>query len=193
MISLFIFSFFTSDGWGKCTYQVRSEDIQLQFTGYKFTSKKGVNGTFKKLKWAFSSKSASLQEALSSASVWIDLHSIDAGNIARNKNIIKGLFLTQGRYIRGLIHQVAPNARPSSAILKLFWGNSEMEIPLTILQRHKSLLLKGTLNLIQVGAAKAFKTLAKICRPLHRGKDGQPKTWPDVDLEVIIKYSQQCS
>ena len=181
-----------TSSWAQCI-KVESKDIQLQFTGYKFTEKVGVSGKFKRVQWAVAPQAKDLPTLLTSASVWIDSHSIDAGQVARNKNLIKGLFrhIPGGRYFRGLITSAAPDGK--TATLKLFMGQIETEIPVTVQQTPSQLTLRGTLDLIQAGAKKAFEAMAKLCGPLHRGKDGKRKSWPTVDLEVVAKYSSQCS
>lgn len=182
--------------WGKCRYQIDPKDVALTFTGYKFTEKTGVSGRFKAIQWAFAQKAKNLATLLNSASVWIDSHSIDAGNAARNSNITRGLFrnLVGGRFIRGHLVDVAKDRR--SATLKLSLGSRiETMLPLNIEhnQSAKTFTLSGTLDLIKAGAGKAFAALSKVCGPNHRGKDGKIVSWPTVDLLVQAKYTEQCT
>ena len=181
------------NAWGQCLYQISPEDIKLKFTGYKFTHKTSVSGSFKELQWSLAREATPLPSLLASASVWINTHSIDAGNAARNRNIIQGLFkqIPHGHYIRGVVNKVAPGGQSLS--LKLFLGDIETQIPMTVKKTPEVLILNGSLNLINSGLGSAFNALAKICGPLHRGKDGKRKTWPTVDLELRARYREQCS
>ena len=181
---------FTSLAWGTCRYRVATPE--LSFTGYKFTEKTGVSGRFQTIEWAFIQEGPSLSSILASSSVWIDSHSIDAGNTARNKNITKGLFRNLGgRTIRGLISQMKGD---KLAHLKLFMGEREVSLPLTVTDDKRGhLTLKGSLDLVAVGFQQAFSALEKICRSLHRGKDGKSKTWPVVNLVIKATYTKECS
>lgn len=192
-ITIILLLFYAIAGWGKCTYLVNPQDIELKFTGYKFTEKVAVSGSFKDIKWSFASGYQQLSSLLSSASVWIDSHSIDAGNAARNKNITKGLFqnIAGGRYIKGLINEVSSDSK--SVNLKLFLGHFEVDIPMTLHPDNSVFILSGALDLVKARMKDAFQSLAKICGPFHQGKDGKRKTWPVVDLEVRAKYTEKCS
>ena len=191
ILTVLLFVVFSADGWAKC-YRVNPQDVEFKFTGYKFTEKVGVEGSFDQMQWAFTSEASNPYSLLASASVWIDSFSINAGNAARNKNITKGLFknIVGGRYIRGFISKVNPDG--NVAVLKLFLGNLEIEVPLVFQKTPTHFILKGTLDLLGIGAKKGFRVLSKICAPLHRGKDGKSKSWPTVDLEVRAKYSERC-
>ena len=61
----------------KC-YKVDKKDFELKFTGYKFTEKVGVSGTFKNMSFS-TIKKGNLTEIISNAMLWIDTNSIDAG------------------------------------------------------------------------------------------------------------------
>ncbi|MCY4643742.1 MAG: YceI family protein [Bacteriovoracales bacterium] len=184
--------FLSHTSWASCSYTAKPNETTLTFTGYKFTEKAGVSGTFKKITWDVPQKAhGDISSLLAGASVSIDSYSIDAGNAARNKNITKGLFknLPNGRTIKASVQDV----KKDSLTLKILLGSIETQIPMNIQRGKESVVLTGTLDLLKAKAHKAFQALAKICGPLHKGKDGKRKTWPTVDLKVDIKYTKKCS
>lgn len=157
----------------------------LKFTGYKFTEKAGVSGTFKKIEWKYNQKASSFDEKLKGANVKIDSYSVDAGNSARNTNITNALFKNWGdRYILGEVKSI--NFKSQNVIIAMSVGDNKFEVPFKISQTKKSLTLKGRLDLLKLGFAKAFGVLSKTCAGLHTGKDGVSKTWSEVDIEITL-------
>ncbi len=156
---------------------------EIKFTGYKFTNKTAVSGTFKKVEWTYKKNASNLEEALAGAKFTIDSHSIDAGKKARNTNITNALFKNWGgREIKGEVVKVI-SAR-KIAFTKFTVGDNSFEVLFRYKVKGGRVVLKGVLDLVEVGFSKSYKLLSKKCAPFHRGKDGKTLTWSEVALEV---------
>lgn len=158
---------------------------KLTFTGYKFTEKAGVSGTFKEIKWSYNSQAKNLEQLLSSASAKIDSFSIEAGKKARNVNITNGLFKNWGgRHIEASLQDIDLENNKLNLVLKI--GELTKTVAMNIQRENKTVKLTGTMDLLKLGFSDAFEKLSKICGPVHKGKDGVRKTWPTVDLLVEL-------
>lgn len=161
---------------------------KLTFTGYKFSNKEAVSGTFKSIEWSIDQKKNTIKEFLLNSSLKIDSFTIDAGNSARNINITNGLFKNWGsQFIVSKIIEV--NTELDYAIAEVSIGDIKNSIILQYYQKGNNLVLTGSIDLIQMGFQSAFAALGKRCMALHKGSDGVVKTWSTVDLEILLPYS----
>lgn len=158
----------------------------MKFTGYKFTDKTGVSGTFQKIDWNFAKDQKDLAAILKSASFKIDSHSIDAGNAARNTNITNALFKNWGsQFIEGKVKKVDLTTGYVEAEIKI--GKSKHNVYFQLTEKDGAVELTGAIDLLAMGMSKAYALLNKQCEALHKGKDGIVKTWSTVDLVVNFK------
>ena len=163
--------------------KVTVSEPAIKFTGYKFSNKTGVSGTFKKVDWSYKKSAANIEGALKGASFVIDSFSIDAGKKARNKNITSALFKNWGgREIKGKVVKVVRDRK--IAFTKFTVGEKSFEVPFRYALKNEKVVLSGVIDLIEVGFGKSFKLLSKKCGPWHKGKDGKTLTWSEVALEV---------
>ncbi len=170
------------------------KDNKIEFTGYKFTEKTGVTGTFKKFEINAPSKVNSVKAVLEGSKFSIDEMSLDAGNAARNSNISKGLLKNiEGTKIQGKVTKVDEAAK--KAIVNIKWGGKDHKVEMKYGHDKKKeiIFLDGTIDLIKMGFGKAFNALGKICGPFHKGKDGKIKTWSDVALRAEIGTKVKCN
>lgn len=173
------FSLFAFQGFSA----VEVSSPMIKFTGYKFTAKTPVSGTFKKVEWKFKKTGNSLEDILKGASFVIDSHSIDAGKKARNKNITSALFKNWGgREITGSVVKVVRERK--IAFTKFSVGKKSFEVPFRYSVANGKVTLSAVIDLIEVGFKKSFSMLSKKCAPWHKGKDGKTLTWSEVALEV---------
>lgn len=182
---LFFAMLFPSWGWASECIKVDKDSFKVTFTGYKYTKKEGVSGTFKDVTVGVLERGL-LKEVLKSASVFINTSSIDAGKVARNMNILNSLFktLSAGHSIRALVDGV--NMDKQLMRVRLFMGDTAQVLQLKFEETADSLRATGRIDLLELGFNAAFEALAKQCAALHAGKDGVSKTWSDVDLEFTI-------
>lgn len=156
----------------------------FQFTGYKFTEKTGVSGTFTDIKWNYK-KSDDLNKLFSGVKVTVDTHSIDAGKTARNVNIKGSLFKGWGHRYVTLISK-NHDEKNKTLNMTLIIGEKTSTLPFKYEKVGDKLVLTGTLDLLNIGYDNAFTALGKMCAAFHKGKDGKTKTWNTVDLKVTL-------
>lgn len=168
---------------------VDTDKAELTFTGYKFTDKTGVSGTFKEINW-FAPGEQSLEDVLAGSALAIQTSSIDAGAEARDANIKESLFKTllRGHTIRAVARSLSPQAKKLN--VDLFMGGGVRPVSLNYTTQKGEIVLKGEIDLMKLGYTEAFKALADQCRDLHKGEDGKAKTWSDVAIEVRVPYTE---
>lgn len=182
-LSLFVLLLSSVQVWA----EVQLKEPRLKFTGYKFTSKEGVSGTFKDIRWQYPRQAKTIEEALSQASMEIDSYSIDAGNEARNTNITEALFKNWGaQKVKAKV--LAVDSDKALLRTQLQVGELTKEIPLRYRIEDNELVLNGSMDLLALGFKQAFAKLAETCKGLHTGADGVAKTWSEVDLELRAKF-----
>lgn len=177
----------------KCTYKLEKKSEKIGFTGYKFTEKAGVDGTFKSVRITTSENGAeSLVKLVGGSSFWIDEKSFDAGNAARNKNITESLWDNiAGTTLSG--HVLSINSKNKTLKIRLEMGKKDHDVEMKYTYEKQNFSAEGTIDLIKLGFNDAFSALEKKCAVLHKGKDGKSKTWSDVAIRVSAKITKNCN
>jgi len=165
------------------TYQVTAANSKVEWTGYKFTEKKGVSGVFKTINVLNSPKAGSAFEAFNGVDFTIPASSIFSKNEIRdtklktlffgmmdNTELLSGSFITEGEKI----------------FLNLKMNNTSKKIPLTHTIVDRNVRLQGSLNILEFGAEKAFNSIHKACELLHTGADKVSKTWEEVAIDALV-------
>ncbi len=170
--------------WSVAAFSQNYGSPELKFIGYKFTEKEAVDGTFTKINWNFKN-TGSAKEVISSASAVIDSYSIEAGKPARNTNITNGLFKKWGGQNIN-VKVLSFDEINKMAKVKISIGRLAREVLFKVNEMETGIVFTGSIDLIEFGLGKAFKSLSKLCAVHHKGKDGVTKTWSVVDLEVKL-------
>ncbi len=165
------------------TYQVTAQNSKVEWTGYKFTEKKGVSGIFKTINVLNAPKSETVIGAFNGVDFTIPASSIYSKNEARdsklktlffgmmdNTELLSGSFTTEGEQV----------------FLNLKMNNTQKRIPLEHTVVGRNVRLQGSLNILEFGASKAFNSIHKACELLHTGKDNVSKTWEDVAIDALV-------
>lgn len=189
VITLLIAVFLSAAGFSQECVSVDTNKAELKFTGYKFSEKAGVSGTFKEINW-FAPNEQALNDVLAGSALAIQTASIDAGDPARDENIKASLFKTlmRGHTIRAVARSISPESKKLN--VDLFMGGGVRPVTLDYEAKDGEIVLKGQVDLMELGYTKAFKALADQCRDLHTGVDGKAKTWSDVAIEVRVPYTK---
>jgi polyisoprenoid-binding protein YceI len=184
---------FTGSVWAEekktCTYSF--ENPSLVFTGYKFTEKAGVNGTFKKINARYPKSATSLTELLKGTQFEIDTTSLDTKNPARNMNIVTNFFkaMTGFTQISGRVVK----AKKDRATVQIETAGKKGKIRFKhSVSKAGDFVAKGSFDILKFGLEPAFTSIKKACRDLHVGKDGKSKTWSTVDLVISAKVKTNC-
>ncbi len=176
---------------GTCVFSVDTQDRKLDITGYKFVSKTGVTGTFKDWTLNIKESGESLEDLLQTTSFEMVEKSLEFGKPARNTNIYKGLLQNiSGDTISGTVQSVDGDAR--TLMVELSWGGSTNLVEMEYDYDESRLIVRGAIDILELGFTKAFGELGKICK-VHHMKDGEAKTWSDVSILTSVKVVRSCS
>jgi hypothetical protein len=172
-----------------CTYQIVKGSENIAWTGFKYTEKTGVGGSFDALT-VESKKSKSVEELLKSISFKIDTESVNSGNPARDATLKRTVFkfLSIPKTIKGEVLSVKDKVLNFKMTL-----NEEMEAQFGYSYDKGELSAKGAIDLTKNGLLESFNAVHESCKVLHTGKDGVSKTWADVKINLKAQVEEKCS
>jgi hypothetical protein len=186
LLSLSFFSF-TALGATACQYLPEATPV-LKWTGFKFTEKSAVSGTFTEMtlvKTNNKRRYVGLSGMLMSHHLSINTLSVDAGLPARNTNLVAGLFKTfSDTTMRARISKVDKK----TAQMVLAWGGKDYTLPLDLKDDGKSVTLTGKMDFLKMGLKEAYNSIHAQCKDVHTGSDGVAKTWSEVELSFVQNY-----
>ncbi|MGY5351196.1 YceI family protein [Wenyingzhuangia sp. IMCC45533] len=168
------------------TYQLDAETVVVNWTGYKFTDKKGVKGQFQKVNIENNEKAATKAAALTGVKVSIPVSSIFSNNGVRDaklKSLFFG-FMDNTELLSATVKSIEGN----SGIIAFDMNNETHDLPFTLEEQGNSSYLKATIDINKWNAQKALASIHKACEALHTGEDGVSKTWNVVDVDVVLNY-----
>jgi len=191
LIILSLLTFSTSAFSETCLHSIEPGTEKLTWTGYKYTKKAAVSGTFDKIVFTQKSGGAeSMANLLNSIEFVVDTNSTNSGNAARDATLKKTVFgyLENPNTISGKFK----NATQLDLVAELT-ANEKMEIKLKLEAQDGKLIATGALDLLQNGLKKSYDSVHLACKGLHTGEDGVSKTWSTVDLKIEADYEVKCS
>lgn len=184
----FIFSLtaFSSD----CIYEFDPAHSVIQGTGYKFTEKMGVNGSFTGFKLSKNEKKKSIRELLKDLVVTVDLTTLDSGDSMRDKNISETLFsgFSGGPVVRVSVEKVTNKTIET----QLKMNNRSQGVIFNYKIKAGVLSAKGHFDIFEYALGKQMGKFKKRCGLLHVGKDKKSVTWTNFGLSVTAKIKKTC-
>lgn len=184
--------FFTTSAWSEtCLHSIKKGSEKLTWTGYKYTAKAPVSGTFDKIVYTQKNEGAeSMSELIESIEFVIDTNSTNSGNAARDTTLKKTVFgyLETPDTISGKFS----NATQLDVVAELV-ANQKMKTKLKLEAADGKLVATGSLDLLEDGLKKSYDSVHIACKGLHTGEDGISKTWSTVDIKIEADYEVKCS
>lgn len=171
------------------SYQLDAETTIVNWTGYKFTNKKGVKGQFQKVNITNNNKAATIQEALTGVEVSIPISSVFSNNGVRDAKL-KSLFFGFMDNTELLSAKVL-SITGDNGIISFTMNNETHNLPFTLSNQGNTSYLKATIDINTWNAQKALTSLHKACELLHTGEDGISKTWNLVDIDVVLNFIKE--
>ncbi len=168
------------------------DSIKIQWTGFKYSNKTGVNGTFDKIKWQGFQEASSPAKCIEKASFDIDVSSLNTGNPGRDKTIREYLFgkMMETNHIEGRITGIDEQNAAIKSVIRM--NNTEVPVVFRYTDDGKAVTAVAHIDLVKdFKAGEPLYFLHTACEEKHRGKDGISKTWPDVDLKAVIFYHKK--
>ena len=174
----------------KCLYKYDNQSLNFTWTAYKFTTKKGVNGTFDDIKVTVADDASSLDALLNSVQFSINSGSVNSNEPARDIKISEFFFgtMTNSNIITGSLK----NVEGKNATVSLTLNDLTVDIPGTIELSGDTVKLKSTVDLKAFKGEEAVKKLNEVCSEKHTGDDGVSIFWDVVDVSVQAVVNKTC-
>lgn len=170
-------------------FEYKPNSIEVQWTAYKFTEKKGVSGKLKSVETVLVGKPQSVEDLMLATSFTIDPLSVDSGDAGRDKTLRENFFkLLKLPKISGKIVSFASNI----ARVELQMNGVTKAVEFKISSVAPKIQATATIDILDFAMADIFKKLHESCQELHKGKDGVSKTWSTVDLAISAEPTQLC-
>jgi len=192
-ISIFSFAVLFSFAIISCKKEIKKEPAQfsieqktitIKWTGYKTTDKIAVNGQFNEISISNSENAPTSIEALNGVKFDIPISSLASGNDERDGKL-KQLFFGVMEATLSLSGTLNLN-NDGTGNIDLLMNGVQQKIPVTYIASGQLVEINGTLNLDNWNAQSALASLAKACFELHKGPDGESKTWNEVAVSAAI-------
>ncbi len=175
-----------------CNFSIEENSQKLTWTGYKFTNKKAVPGTFDDISFE-QTVSKSLKELMESIKFVVNTDSLNSENPARDTTLKATVFnlLKEPQKISGSIDSYSKEK--SLAVVKMTF-NQDISVDFKTNYNEKTGVFEasGSLDLMNNGFKPNYDAVHESCEKLHTGEDGVSKTWSTVDLKITAKIKQEC-
>ena len=175
-----------------CTYKIDPATAKLTWTGYKFTEKTGVSGTFDNIDLQ-QSEAKTPQAAFEAVKFRVDTASINSQNPERDKKLALYLFgaLTDPGSIAGSVSRVDLKKGTASATLTL--NGIKKSVDFSVSNDKMNYTFESKIDLGDFKMSKSLEALHTVCEKLHIGKDGKSVTWPEVGIKIVAAVTETCS
>lgn len=173
-----------------CIHSIKEGSQKLTWTGFKYTKKAPVSGTFDKISFEQSKGAESMADLLESITFKIDTRSVNSGNPARDSTLKKSIFsfLNVPNEISGKVKSATQLDMAVELMI-----NEVTPIQMSLNAENGKLVSTGSLNLMAHGLKKSYDAVHLACKGLHTGDDGVSKTWSTVDIKIEADYEVKCS
>lgn len=165
-------------------FSIEQKTITVKWTGYKTTDKIAVNGQFNEISISNSKNAPTSIEALNGAKFSIPISSLTSDNDERDGKL-KQLFFGVMDATLSLSGTLNLN-NDGTGNIDLLMNGVQQKIPVTYIASGQLVEINGTLNLDNWNTQSALASLAKACFELHKGPDGESKTWNEVAVSAAI-------
>ena len=182
----------SSVSYAKQCLSIDDSSPKLTWTGYKFTEKLGVNGTFDNIEFTQTEKSGSLKALLESIAFKIEVASLNTGVEYRDKKLVLFVFghLVKPGEISGKVLSYDPGK--SQAVAEIHMNGKSVKVPFKLVQEKSKLTLSSQIDMLSFGMQKSFANIQQECKALHTGADGKSKSWSTVGLKVEASLKSSC-
>lgn len=166
-------------------FSVVAETITVNWTGYKTTAKIPVKGKFEKVEISNSKEAETAKEALNGTVFSLPVSSLVSGDEERDGKL-KTLFfaiMDATTSLTGTLNLGDDN----KGTVDLRMNGISKAIPITYIVSDQIVELHGSLDIINdFQAQAALESIHKACFELHKGPDGESKTWSEVAIDAAI-------
>ncbi len=177
-----------------CKYKIKSSDVKVNWTAYKTTKRVGVKGTFDSVDINTVAGTPSLSALMLGTSFRIDTKTVNSDNPGRDEKLVNFFFgkMTGNLGITGQVKSVEGDDAHGKGVVTIVMNGVTTDNPFEYTIADKVLTLTTSINTDNWNAQAAISSINKACEEKHRGEDGISKTWPDVDVSVVVPLEIEC-
>jgi|SaaInl8_200m_RNA_FD_contig_51_1442336_length_876_multi_5_in_0_out_0_2 hypothetical protein len=181
VISIFSSLLLSSSLYATCH---TSDNLDITWTSYKTPLKKGVSGTFDKVKFLHFKK-GSVRDILLNNEALIASSSVNSENSDRDRKLWESFFgLMLSERIDTKITAVNGDDTSGIISLNITMNKVSRTVPMRYSVKDNIISAKGVLDLFDFTMQKSLLAINKACFDLHEGK-----TWSDVTIEFTLPVS----
>ena len=177
-----------------CKYGVKAEGVKVNWTAFKTTKRVGVKGTFDSVELNTANGTPSLSTLMMATSFKINTKTVNSNNPGRDEKLVNFFFgrMTGNLAITGNIKSVAGDNEKGKGIVNVNMNGVSWDAPFDYAVVSDTLTITTNINTNNWNAQDAITSINKACEDKHKGEDGVSKTWPDVDVNVVVPLVVDC-
>jgi len=177
-----------------CKYSVKSNDVKVNWTAFKTTKRVGVKGTFDNVEINAANGTPSLSTLMMATSFKIDTKTVNSNKPDRDVKLVEFFFKKMaGDYtITGNIKSVVGGNDQGQGIVTINMNGVNWDTAFKYTVTDKVLTMTTSINTNNWNGQGAISSINKACEEQHKGDDGVSKTWPDVDVSVLVPLDIDC-
>jgi len=178
-----------------CTFSCDVNKTEVIWSGFKTTDKIKVTGqfkTFKSKKLHTQKNFLSVQDLVEGLDFVIAAGSLSSNDPIRDLNLKEHFFkfFVNHLTIKGSFGKIEND----SIVVEIELIEQKKSFKLGFSYDHDVVEIKGTVNLLkQLNAQKAFDSIERKCKDLHKGEDGVSKTWEEVEIHIKAPIIKNCN
>lgn len=158
----------------------------VKWTGFKTTERVGVSGSFEAVQVSNTKEGNTPEEVLNGAKVRVAVSSINSGLDERDGKLKMILFgsMQNTSDIFGTI-----NFKEGKTFITFTLNNVSKEYEVKSKFENNVFTIETMIDLVDFNALPAVEALNKACGDLHKGADGETKTWSEVEIIGEIAFT----
>ena len=167
-------------------------DTKVGFGGFKTTEKKEVKGQFDKFKVEGVVLGETAEEVFANASINIETSSVNTGDAGRDEKLNSFFFgnMLNTSSISGKVKEILTDSNQVVFTMKLNDVESDVKMMWTV--SGDTVNIEGMVDLLDFSAQPAVDSLNVACYDLHKGADGESKTWSEAKVYVQSVLKKDC-
>lgn len=175
-----------------CITTYSAEHTVIGFGAFKTTAKKEVKGNFKKFSIENISEGSTHEEIFQKATFTIPIFELETNDAGRNQRIRDEFFnkMNDTEFITGKVIAFEKDSSKIKINLTMNGISNEEVFSYTI--NNDSIMINGSIDVLNYSASEALASLNKACESLHKGDDGISKTWSDVNIYINSVLTEVC-
>lgn len=175
-----------------CVLKYNYLTSEIGFGGFKTTERKEVKGKFDSFKVENTSEASTPSDVLKNATVSIDVNSLNTGDPIRDpklKSIFFGNMMNTAS-IEGSVKNI--NLDSNQVTINIKMNDVAADVILSYKESGDTVMMEGLIDLMSFEAQPAVDSLSVACYDLHKGADGESKTWSEAKVYIKTILDNSC-